>query len=177
MTYSSLKNVNQSVINFYPEYKELALGNDANNSNVRAYYGSDKKINELINYAKQRYNANLSFYATYGTTNTLPDGNVLENGTIPQKAVELGKGKLGCRYWWGQAGPTYFDCSGFVSWCYNTAGYNIGHQTTKTLIKMGKEVPKDRTQLQVGDLILSNSSGSGQPSHVTMYIGLSLIHI
>lgn len=36
---------------------------------------------------------------------------------------------------------------------------------------MGKEVPKDRTQLQVGDLILSNSSGSGQPSHVTMYIG------
>ena len=58
MTYSSLKNVNQPVINFYPEYKELELGNDSNNSNVRAYYGSDKKINELINYAKQRYNAN-----------------------------------------------------------------------------------------------------------------------
>ena len=103
ITYSSLKKVNQPVVNFYPEYKELDLGNDANNSNVRASYGSDKKINELINYAKQRYNANLSFYATYGTTNTLPDGNVLENGTIPQKAVELGKGKLGCRYWWGQA--------------------------------------------------------------------------
>ena len=93
-----------------------------------------------------------------------PDSTVIQNGTIAEKAVEYGKSKLGALYWWGTAGPTYFDCSGFVSWCYNQSGANVGRQTTTTFAKMGKAVPKDKSQLKVGDLIITSG-------HVVMYIG------
>lgn len=93
-----------------------------------------------------------------------PDSTVIQNGTIAQKAVEYGKTKLGARYWWGTAGPNYFDCSGFVSWCYNQSGANVGRQTVSTFAKMGKAIPKDKSQLKVGDLIITSG-------HVVMYIG------
>ena len=93
-----------------------------------------------------------------------PDSTVIQNGTIAEKAVEYGKSKLGALYWWGTAGPTYFDCSGFVSWCYNQSGANVGRQTTTTFAKMGKAVSKDKSQLKVGDLIITSG-------HVVMYIG------
>ena len=171
MTYNSVKSINLPDLNFYPEYKNLKLGNDMNNPEVRAYYGSETKINERIAFAKSRYNTNLAWSAIYGTTNELPNNEILENGTIAQKAVELGKAKLGCRYWWGAEGPTYFDCSGFIYWCYSSAGYPIQRGTADSYRKIGAEIPKDQSQLKEGDLLLIDWKNDGSVDHVVIYIG------
>lgn len=171
MTYNSIKSINLPDLNFYPEYKNLKLGNDMNNPEVRAYYGSETKINERIAFAKSRYNTNLAWSAIYGTTNELPNNEILENGTIAQKAVELGKAKLGCRYWWEAEGPTYFDCSGFIYWCYSSAGYPIQRGTADSYRKIGAEIPKDQSQLKEGDLLLIDWKNDGSVDHVVIYIG------
>lgn len=170
LNYSNLKSINRHVIEFYREYKNMKTGNDSNNTELRAYYGTNEKINERIAFAKSRYTTNLGWFSIYGTPNELPDSEILANGTYSQKAVELGKGKLGCRYWWAKQGPTYFDCSGFVWWCYNTAGVNFARGTAQSYSKLGVEVPKDISQLKEGDLILISWKG-GKISHVVMYIG------
>lgn len=82
---------------------------------------------------------------------------------IAQKALS----KLGARYWWGAAGPTYFDCSGLVAWAHNAAGVNIGRTTAAGYAGSGKAV--SRSELQAGDVI-TFSYGSGV-AHIGIYIG------
>lgn len=168
--YGNMKAMNLPDLNFYKEYKQMKLGNDATDPEVRAYYGSSQKINERIAFAKSRYNTNLGWYAIYGTANDLPSNEILAKGTVAQKAVELGKAKLGCRYYWGAEGPTYFDCSGYVYWCYSNAGYSMERGTASSYRKLGIEIPKDISQLKEGDLLLINWNGKGI-GHVVMYIG------
>ncbi|MCD7808587.1 MAG: NlpC/P60 family protein [Erysipelotrichaceae bacterium] len=75
--------------------------------------------------------------------------------------------KLGCRYWWGQSGPNYFDCSGLVYWAHNAAGINIGRTSASGYANSG--TPISRNQLQTGDVI-TFSYGSGV-EHIGIYIG------
>lgn len=82
---------------------------------------------------------------------------------VAQKALT----RLGCRYWWGANGPSYFDCSGLVYWAHNQAGVSLGRSTAAGYAGSGKSV--SRSELQTGDVI-TFSYGSGV-SHIGIYIG------
>ncbi|MBO6047864.1 MAG: C40 family peptidase [Erysipelotrichaceae bacterium] len=87
--------------------------------------------------------------------------------------------KQGCWYVWGachamsqirNSHSRYFDCSGLVNWAHYQCGYNIGSNTTKTLVYKGKAVSKKN--IQPGDVILFSSNGAYSGVHHTgIYIG------
>lgn len=78
--------------------------------------------------------------------------------------------QLGKPYVWGAEGPSSFDCSGFTSYVYRNGGNTSIPRTSRQQATAGIMV--ERQNLQVGDLIFFNTSGSGI-SHVGMYIGES----
>ena len=84
------------------------------------------------------------------------------------KIVSLAKSKVGNKYVWGSTGPSTFDCSGLVYWCYKQLGITLP-RTSKEQSKYGKSVSK--SNLQEGDLLFFSTNGTGQVSHVGIYVG------
>lgn len=79
------------------------------------------------------------------------------------KIVEEAFAQLGKPYHYAAAGPTAFDCSGLISFCYAKAGIILPHNAAEQK-KISRPVAyKD---LQPGDLIFFNGT-----KHVGMYIG------
>ncbi len=85
-----------------------------------------------------------------------------------QAVINLAYSKIGSPYVWGAEGPNSFDCSGFTSYVFrNAAGVSIP-RTSSAQSGFGKTVSK--ANLQPGDLVFFNTSGSGV-SHVGIYVG------
>ena len=86
--------------------------------------------------------------------------------------LSIAENKLGCLYYYGMSGPDMFDCSGFVSWCYQQAGGSGTRHTTDSLIAQfaGTEYEVSVNDLQPGDLIICNGT-----SHVVFYYGNGLV--
>ena len=90
------------------------------------------------------------------------------NTSSVQAVLNLAYSKIGCPYVWGAEGPNSFDCSGFTSYVFrNAAGVSIP-RTSSAQSGYGKTVSK--SNLQPGDLVFFNTSGSGV-SHVGIYVG------
>lgn len=91
-----------------------------------------------------------------------------EKGDIT--AVELkesAKQYLGVPYRYGGTSENGFDCSGFVLTVYKELGIKLP-RTSSSMYQVGEKVSKD--DLQPGDLVFFNTSGSGI-SHVGIYYG------
>lgn len=101
------------------------------------------------------------------TSSSDSNSSASSNNEKVNKVISLAKGKVGNRYVWGATGPNTFDCSGFTQWLYKQVGINIP-RVSKDQSKYGKSV--SRSNLQPGDLLFFNTSGSGV-SHVGLYIG------
>jgi cell wall-associated NlpC family hydrolase len=72
---------------------------------------------------------------------------------------------LGTPYRYGGNTPSGFDCSGFTSYVYDRAGYNLPRATTAQYGKLNPvRVP------EVGDLVFFRTSGN-RVSHVGIYVG------
>ena len=69
---------------------------------------------------------------------------------------------------WGATGPNTFDCSGLVYWSYKQQGITLP-RTSKEQSKYGKAV--SFSNLQKGDLVFFSTNGTGQVSHVGIYVG------
>jgi cell wall-associated NlpC family hydrolase len=84
--------------------------------------------------------------------------------TIVRTAID----QLGDKYVWAAVGPTTFDCSGLVLYCYRAAGISLPHYSGYQWdLCSPKNVPV--SQLLPGDLVFTDS-----PSyihHVGIYIG------
>ena len=76
---------------------------------------------------------------------------------------------LGYPYVWATAGPSSFDCSGFINWVVkNVMGRDIGRGLF-TQVAAGSAV--SRNSLQPGDLVFFQNTYQPGLSHGGIYIG------
>lgn len=86
------------------------------------------------------------------------------------KIVDIAKNYLGVPYKYGTNGPSSFDCSGFTSYVFKSAGYSIS-RSSKDQARDGEKVSK--ADLKAGDLVFFDTTGKidGNITHVGIYIG------
>ena len=84
--------------------------------------------------------------------------------TIVSKALR----HVGARYRYGGTGPSSFDCSGFVYYVVNNAGFRIGRDMGAQLAA-GRRISSD--DLQPGDLVFFVNTYKRGLSHAGIYIG------
>lgn len=95
-----------------------------------------------------------------GTQSGSPSGNTIVNYAMRY---------IGYPYVWAAAGPSAFDCSGFIYWVVtNSTGKSIGRVLT-TQISAGAAV--SRNALQPGDLVFFQNTYQPGLSHGGIYIG------
>lgn len=86
------------------------------------------------------------------------------NGTI----VSIAESCLDCPYQWGATGPTSFDCSGLVFYCYKNSGKYTGMRLTASGYK---NVAMQITEAEAlpGDLVFFTKNGITH--HIGIYVG------
>jgi len=83
--------------------------------------------------------------------------------------VTLTRSQVGLRYKLGAVLPgKAFDCSGLVQWVMAKFDVDLP-RTSKEQAKLGREIPKDPSQLRPGDLLVF---GKGRTiDHIGIYVG------
>lgn len=78
---------------------------------------------------------------------------------------------VGTPYVWGGSTPeTGFDCSGYVCWVYNQAGYDVGRTTANGLWNKCQHISE--AEAKPGDLVFfSGTYDTPGMSHVGIYLG------
>ena len=84
------------------------------------------------------------------------------------KVISVARQQIGKPYKYGANGPGSFDCSGLMEYIFKNGANITLPRNSKAQAGVGKAVSK--SNLQPGDLIFFNTSGSGI-SHVGIYIG------
>lgn len=112
------------------------------------------------------------FYKMYsnGITGWVSSNYVTLDGSASvQTVVDAAKSVIGVKYVFGADSPgTGFDCSGLTMYAYSKAGITLPHSAAMQST-MGTYVAK--SNLRPGDLIFFDTEGSGNVTHVGMYIG------
>jgi cell wall-associated NlpC family hydrolase len=79
---------------------------------------------------------------------------------------------LGARYVWGGAGPSTFDCSGFIHWVFSNALSDWTHGRTTAQGYFNMSTPVSQENARPGDLVFFHSTHSGAfITHVGIYVG------
>lgn len=111
----------------------------------------------------------LKVSGTAQTTGTKPT-----TGTTPapqtdfgSKMVAIGKNLMGTPYVWGGSSLSGFDCSGFIYYAANQAGYKIGRYSAAGYYDRTYYVDKP----QPGDLVFFEGTYKPGISHVGIYLG------
>jgi len=90
-------------------------------------------------------------------------------GTTGTEVIEYAKQYLGYKYVSGGASPEAgFDCSGFTTYVYKHFGITL-NRSSKDQIKNGVAVEK--SNLQLGDIVLFNNDANTKIGHVGIYVG------
>jgi peptidoglycan DL-endopeptidase CwlO len=91
------------------------------------------------------------------------------NGSGIQGMVNYALSKVGGPYVYGAAGPTAFDCSGLVLQAFASVGISVARTGTAQFWQAPVRVPI--SQMRYGDLLVFNDDGTGNFSHIAIYIG------
>ncbi|MFD1851242.1 LysM peptidoglycan-binding domain-containing protein [Oceanobacillus bengalensis] len=83
------------------------------------------------------------------------------------KLISVAKSFQGVKYVWGGSSPSGFDCSGFIHYVYNQAGYDIGRYSSDGFFDRSYYVNKP----QVGDLVFFENTYKAGISHLGIYLG------
>lgn len=104
--------------------------------------------------------------AKTSTNNTNTSSTKSSSGVTGEDIVAYAKQFLGCKYVYGAAGPSSFDCSGLTMYVYKHFGYSLSH-SSKVQATQGVAVSGD---LQPGDILVFSNDGK-TVGHVGIYIG------
>lgn len=117
----------------------------------------------LVKAAYERVREDSPFSALEATDENNDDSHLELIGRMKSFAHDL----LGRRYRLGAAGPTQFDCSGFVGYVFRNFGFDL-NRDSRSQYMQGERVEK--SDLKPGDLLFfsSRSSGKGRVGHVGM---------
>lgn len=107
----------------------------------------------------------LAYAAAYG---------YVDPSSIPARAVELARSRIGAPYVWGATGPDAFDCSGLVLWVYSQLGLQVPRTAQQ---QFEWAVPVEPSQLQPGDLVFYENTypSPDRITHVGMYVGGGMV--
>ena len=136
---------------------------------VSSQYISDTKTEETTSRgSSSRGDSVTPIESTTETAETSEETEANSTGTTGEQIVSYAKQFLGYKYVAGGASPSGFDCSGFTSYVYKHFGISI-NRTSKDQIKNGVAV--DRSNLQLGDLVVFNGESNKTIGHVGIYVG------
>lgn len=94
----------------------------------------------------------------------------LSHALVKQAIVADSYKYVGIPYAWGGSSPeTGFDCSGYVSYLFNSHGVSMQRTTSDNMYKWG--TPVATSKLMPGDLVFFSLNQNGQVSHVGVYLG------
>ncbi|WP_421381839.1 LysM peptidoglycan-binding domain-containing protein [Bacillus salacetis] len=99
-----------------------------------------------------------------GSTATPPSDGKPYNVT---KLIEEAKSLIGTPYVWGGAKVGGFDCSGFIYYVYNQAGYKVNRLTSGGYYNRTYYV----NQPEVGDIVFFENTYKQGISHLGIYLG------
>lgn len=150
---------------------------DGKEGYIAKKYLSDKKLEITNRSMETERTKNEDTTSTANSKeNSDTNNNVIlnSNETKGSEVVAYAKQFLGVRYISGGTTPSGFDCSGFTSYVYKHFNYSIS-RTAATQAKNGREIQK--SELQLGDLVIFRNSANTSIGHVGIYIGgNSFIH-
>lgn len=89
-------------------------------------------------------------------------------GSVTGAVVGTAMNYVGSRYVFGGTTPRGFDCSGFVYYVFNKAGFSMGRSMGSELAS-GPHISSN--QLQPGDLVYFSNTYQRGISHIGIYIG------
>lgn len=139
----------------------------AKKANIQSEDNTLAQLEESIRNGMSTFNPNVAQAASNGAENTVNvSAPASSGGGSKSVAVNAGYNHLGTPYVWAGKGPGGFDCSGFVSWAYGQAGYNIP-SSTASLQSTGTKV--SYSDVQPGDLVFFNTYKTN--GHVGIYVG------
>lgn len=105
------------------------------------------------------------------STNTTSTNLTLSNSTESKSTtnlIQIAKQHLGVKYKFGGSKPsTGFDCSGFITYVYNSAGISTARQSAAGFYTTAKKVSTPK----VGDLVFFANTYKPGISHAGIYIG------
>ncbi|MED3623911.1 LysM peptidoglycan-binding domain-containing protein [Neobacillus thermocopriae] len=87
--------------------------------------------------------------------------------SVAEKMISVGKSVLGTPYVWGGNSKSGFDCSGFIYYTANQAGYKIGRYSAAGYYDRSYYVNNP----QPGDLVFFENTYKKGISHVGIYLG------
>jgi len=92
-----------------------------------------------------------------------------EASTSGTAVVEYAKQYLGYKYVSGGASPSAgFDCSGFTTYVYKHFGISLNRSSSA---QINNGVAVEKSDLQLGDIVLFNNDANTQIGHVGIYVG------
>ncbi|SFI30337.1 Putative cell wall binding repeat-containing protein [Bacillus sp. 71mf] len=86
------------------------------------------------------------------------------------KVLDVAQNYLGVPYVWGGKNSSGLDCSGFVYYSWNQAGYSRGYETSQGLYNSSQRI--SRANAEPGDLVFfSETYSTSAVTHVAIYVG------
>lgn len=141
-------------------------GTTSPNNNVPGNVNGEESVEEIGK--QQIIEANAKIAAQLAKEKMITNAPSASRQAIYTKAVELAKSFIGTPYIFGGATPDGFDCSGFVQYVYNTAGYPISRLDSESYFMSSSTIVLTPV---AGDLVFFKNTYKAGISHMGIYIG------
>lgn len=103
------------------------------------------------------------------TSSSSGTSTTVQSSVSSSSVIATAKAQLGKPYSYGSAGPSAFDCSGLVYYCYRQNGKTLARSSASQYSTTARV---SKGNLQPGDLVFfSNENSNGRVSHVGIYVG------